>query len=287
MPRKAPAVERSVAVLNYLAAHPGQKLTLSEMARDLELNKATLHAILSALADAGYLVRDPSRKSYGLGPALIALGNAASTTQPAVDYALPEMHALTDELGLDCVVSAPIHDEIVILARSGTPRPFGVYVLPGQRLPLMPPLGTVFVAWSDDEEIDRWLSKLGPNVPQPEVDRHRKTVDAVRARGFSVGLEGATRGGRSAGGRPLTLEEGVRSVRSEEYALVELSPEETYRVNHIGAPVFGPDGGVAVALFIIGFPGRISGAEVGRIAERLTAATERVTKGIHGRPPEG
>ena len=286
MPRRAPAVERSVAVLNHLAAHPGEKLTLSEIARDLGLNKATLHAILSALADAGYLVRDASRKSYGLGPALIALGNAASATQPAVDYAFPEMHALTDELGLDCVASAPIHDEIVILARSGTPRPFGVYVLPGQRLPLTPPIGTVFVAWSTREEIDHWLGRLGPEVSDAARKRHRTAVDAVRARGYSVGLEGAQRGGRSPQGRPLTLEEGVRSVRSEEYALVELQPEESYRVNHIGAPVFGPDGGVTVALFIIGFPGRISGAEVARIAERLTAATERITKGIHGRAPE-
>ena len=286
MPRRAPAVERSVAVLNHLAAHPGEKLTLSEIARDLGLNKATLHAILSALADAGYLVRDAARKSYGLGPALIALGNAASATQPAVDYALPEMQALTDELGLDCVASAPIHDEIVILARSGTPRPFGVYVLPGQRLPLSPPIGTVFVAWSSQQEIDHWLGRLGPEVRKDALQRHRATVDAVRARGYSVGLEGAARGGRSPQGRALTLEEGVRSVRSEEYALVELQPGDSYRVNHIGAPVFGPDGAVTTALFIIGFPGRISGAEVARIAERLTAATERITKGIHGRAPE-
>src|SRR6266542_1698075 len=200
MPRRAPAVERSVAVLNYLAAHPGEKLTLSEIAREVELNKATLHAILSALTEAGYLVRDPARKSYGLGPALIALGNAASSTQPAVDYALPEMQALTDELGLDCVASAPIHDEIVILARSGTPRPFGVYVLPGQRLPLTPPIGTVFVAWSTQEEIDHWLSRLGPEVKKDALEWHGKAVDAVRERGYSVGLEGAARGGRSGQG---------------------------------------------------------------------------------------
>lgn len=286
MPRRAPAVERSVAVLNHLAAHPGEKLTLSEIAREVGLNKATLHAILSALTDAGYLVRDPARKSYGLGPALIAVGNAASSSEPAVDYAVSEMQALTDELGLDCVASAPIHDEIVILARSGTPRPFGVYVLPGQRLPLTPPIGTVFVAWSAQEEIDHWLGRLGEGAKPDALKRHRSSVDAVRERGFSVGLEGGGRSGRTEG-RPLTLEEGVRSVRSEEYALVELQPGESYRVNHIGAPVFGPDGVVVIALFIIGFPGRISGAEVARIADRLTAATERITKGIHGRSPQG
>ena len=54
MPRRAPAVERVIAVLNLLAAHPGQPYTLSDIARDLELNKATLHAILWALTQAGF-----------------------------------------------------------------------------------------------------------------------------------------------------------------------------------------------------------------------------------------
>src|SRR5207245_4534029 len=126
--RRAPAVERAVAVLNLLAAHPQQRYTLSEIARDLKLNKATLHAILGALTDEGYLVRDPAAKSYALGPALVALGNSAVSTYPAAECAVPEMRALTDELGLDCVASAAISDEIVILARAGVPRPFGVYI---------------------------------------------------------------------------------------------------------------------------------------------------------------
>ena len=287
MARRAPAVERAIAVLNHLAAHPDDKLTLSELARDLSLNKATLHAILNGLADAGYLVRDPARKSYGLGPALVALGNASAASLPAVDYALPEMQGLTDELGLDCVASSVIHDEIVILARTGTPTPFGVYVLPGQRLPLSPPVGTVFVAWSDDDEVDRWLAKLGSSVGKKELDRHRRSLDAVVSRGYSVGLEGGGRAARSSGGRPLTLQESIRGLRTEEYSLIQLDPGPTYRANHIGAPVFGPDGVVAIALFIIGFPGPISGKDVDRIAEKLKGAAERVTKGIHGRAPEG
>jgi DNA-binding IclR family transcriptional regulator len=161
-----------------------------------------------------------------------------------------------------------------------------VYVLPGQRLPLTPPLGTVFVAWSDDDEVERWLAKLGPSVTKKEIERQRRALEAVFARGYSVGLEGGGRPARSQEGRPLTLEESIKGVRTEEYAVLDLEPGSTYRVNHIGAPVFGPDGGVAIALFIIGFPGRISGSEVDRIAERLTTATARATKGIHGRSPD-
>ena len=277
MARRAPAVERAVAVLNHLAAHSDDKLTLSEIARDLQLNKATLHAILNALADAGYLVRDPARKSYGLGPALIAVGNASAASSTSVDYALPEMQALTDELGLDCVASAAIHDEIVILARTGTPRPFG---------PLRPPIGTVFVAWSPEEDVEHWLSLLGSAAGLKELERHRKSLASVAARGYSVGLEGGGRAARSAEGRALTLQESIRGLRTEEYAPLQLDSGGTYRANHIGAPVFGPEGEVEIALFVIGFPGPITGRDIDRIADKLKAAAERVTKGIHGRLPD-
>ncbi len=290
MARRAPAVERAVAVLNYLAAHPGERFSLSEVARDLSLNKATLHAILGALTDAGYLSRDPEQKSYTLGPALVALGNAALGTFSAADYALPEMQALTGELGLDCVASAAIHDEIVILARTGTLRPFGINVQPGQRLPLAPPLGTVFVAWSSDEVVDRYLAGVGPPPSAQRLERYRRAITAVRARGYSVGLEGPPTPPRPRDGRgsthPPTLEESVRGVEIEEYALIDLHRASSYRLNHIGAPVFGPDGEVAVGLFLIGFAGVVSAERVPEYAARLRSACERVTKAVHGREPE-
>ncbi|HJR19577.1 MAG TPA: IclR family transcriptional regulator [Actinomycetota bacterium] len=289
MTRRAPAVERAVAVLNYLSSHPGERYSLSEIARDLTLNKATLHAILGALTDAGYLSRDPESKSYALGPALVALGNAALSTFSAADYALPEMKALTDELGLDCVASAAIHDEIVILARTGVPRPFGINVQPGQRLPLAPPLGTVFVAWSGDDVIDRYLDRVGPPASAARLERYRRAITAVRARGYSVGLEGPPpprpRDARRGAHAP-TLEESVRSVEIEEYALIDLDRASSYRLNHIGAPVFGPNGEVGVGLFLIGFAGVVPAERVPEYAARLRSACERVTKAVHGREPD-
>jgi DNA-binding IclR family transcriptional regulator len=294
MARRAPAVERSIAILNLLAAHPDQRYSLSEMARDLSLNKATLHAILWSLTEAGYLVRDEGSKAYALGPALIALGNSALETFPAAHAAVPEMEALTAELGLDCVASAAIRGEIVILARSGAPGPFGIDVQPGQRVPLTPPLGTVFVAWSGPEEIDRWLASVGPSVPRGKLERYREGVREVRARGYSIGLargeyrrlvEALRRADHEATERP-TLEEGVKGLRTDEYALIELDRAESYRLNHIGAPVFGPGGEVTLALFLIGFQDQIPAEQVPKYADRLLEACAKVTRAIKGREPD-
>lgn len=289
MARRAPAVERAVAILNFLAAHPADRFTLSEIARDLDLNKATLHAILGALMTAGYVVRDPAGKTYGLGPSLIALGNATLGSFPALTFAAPEMTALSEELDLDCVASAPIGREIVILASTGSSRPFGINVQPGTRLPLTPPLGTVFVAWSDDAEIDAWLAKVGPSVSPENLQRYRRAVTAVRERGYSVGLsrgveqplvEALQQKKRA----PERVEKSIAGLR-EEYALVELDYSARYRVNHIGAPVFGPRGEVSLALFLIGFHDQLPAEEVPRHADRLMTACARVTKAIQGREP--
>ncbi len=286
MARRAPAVERSIAVLNFLAARPNDRFTLSEIARAADLNKATLHAILGALTESGFVLREEDRKTYSLGPALVALGGAAVEANPAVQLAVPQMQALSDELGLDCVASTAIEDQIVILTRTSSRRPFGIDVRPGQRLPLSPPLGTVFVAWSSSKEIDRWLAKVGPTASKADIARYRAAVESVRVRGYSLGLGGEPipRAERPAK-KPRTLEENVRTVRMDEYALIELDHSSAYRLNHIGAPVFGPDGRVTLALFLIGFQGDIAASEVPRYADALMNACARVTELVHGRAP--
>ncbi len=286
MARRAPAVERSIAVLNFLAARPNDRFTLSEIARAAALNKATLHAILGALTESGFVLREEERKTYSLGPALVALGGAAVEANPAVQLAVPQMQAVSDDLGLDCVASTSIEDQIVILTRTSSNRPFGIDVRPGQRLPLSPPLGTVFVAWSPQNQIDRWLAKVGPSSTKADIARYRAAVESVRVRGYSLGLGGepVPRDQRPAR-KPRTLEENVRTVRMDEYALIELDHSSAYRLNHIGAPVFGPDGRVTLALFLIGFQGDIAASEVPRYADALMTACARVTELVHGRAP--
>lgn len=283
MARRTPAVDRTVAVLNHLAADPGAQVSLSELARELELNKATAHALLTSLVDHGYLVRDPRAKTFSLGPALIALGNAAATANPAAHLAAAPMADLATELDLECVASTAVGDEIVILATSGTHRPLGINIQPGLRLPLVPPLGTVFVAWAGTDAIDRWLGTLGPNVDPPRLARYREALEAVRARGYSVGLGGDEQQRLV---ESLQDDTGPRTVEAgEEYALVELAESTPYRLNHIGAPVFDAAGRVAIALFLIGFRGQIPASDVPAYAQRLVAAAAEVTAALDGRVP--
>lgn len=288
MARPSPGVERAIAVLDFLAAHPGEGFTLSELARRLELNKATAHALLATLTESGYLLRHPTRLTFQLGPALIALGAAAHGQFEAADFALEEMRSLSDELGLECLATTAVGDEMLIVSRAGPPRSLNS-VQPGQRLPLTPPLGSVFMAWASDEEVERWLTR----APAEDTDHYRAGLEAVRRRGYAVGLEAdpraalgqALRGLADDDRARLLVDQLIDELGHQEYILTAIDRQGRYLVNHLVAPVFGPDGDVVLALSLFGFTGAITGKQVERYGDRLLEATRNVTKSIHGREP--
>jgi DNA-binding IclR family transcriptional regulator len=166
----------------------------------------------------------------------------------------------------------------------------------GQRLPLVPPLGSVFMAWAPHEEIDGWLQRQHTWATEEQLDRYQAALTAVRRRGFAVSLDAdarlqvgqalATLGdeGKTQPVRGM-LERLLDELSREDYFLIEVEPDATYRVNTMGAPVFGPTGRVELGLFLVGFRGVLRGEDVIEHGERLAQATRNVTKAIHGVEP--
>ncbi len=293
MTRRTPGIERALTVLTVIGTAPEHGFTLAEIVRRTGLSKATCHALLASLVDARWLLRHPVGPTYRLGPGLIALGEAAQRGFPALPFAEDAMAALAEALDLECLVTAVVDAEIVVLARAGSPAPFAISAAPGQRIPLVPPLATVFFAWSDEEEIagafDSWLAE-----GSLAATRYRRALAAVRERGFAVGLESADRRrlGRAlatqvAKGRPFAPEVAslVAALARSEYQLVELAPGANYDVNHLAAPVFDSRGRVALALTVTGLPGPLPSSEIGRIGASVATAADAVTVAADGARP--
>ena len=57
MSRPALAATRAISILDFLAAHPDDAFTLSDLAARLGINVASAHALLTVLVEAGYLGR--------------------------------------------------------------------------------------------------------------------------------------------------------------------------------------------------------------------------------------
>ena len=288
---RSASVDRVVTVIEFLAAHPGESFGLTDLSRTLGLSKATAHGVCMSLTEAGWLLRHPADKTYTLGPALIAAGQAAGARQlDLVDHARPVMEELAARLSAQVVASSTVGDEMVLLATAGRPGPMWLAFTVGQRVPLAPPLGTVFLAWAGPDAVEAWLDRLGPGATQDDKDRLRSALGVVRRRGYALNLEAVANlklsralSGRDSRRRALAV--AVEDLAHEEYLLQELEAGATYRLSQISAPVFGSDGAVALALTVVGLPEKLTGEQIPRYGDALLDAARRVTRSIHGRVP--
>lgn len=288
--KTAPSVDRAIAVLNVIAADSGRGVTLSEIARRTGFPKATCHAVLASLVEARWLLRHPVGPTYQLGPALIALGDAAGRGFPALPFAEDELRELCLRRSVEGLVTARVGDEIAILAKAGEPAPLSVSISVGQRLPFAPPLASAWVAWADPAEIDELVTGL----TSARRRRYLANLAAIRERGFAVALESRA---REQLGRALAssarhgqstadeIDALLDQLDREDYQLLDLRLAETYSVNHVSAPVFDSAAVVSLVLTLVGLPPRLTGRQVEELGGQLRDAAERATEQAHGRLP--
>jgi DNA-binding IclR family transcriptional regulator len=286
-------VIRVVSLMNLLGEQRSEFLTLSEIARRLSLNKATAHGILTALTDAGFVIRHPEDKGYSLGPGIVRVGRAAL----ARDYeiaalARDEMETLADEANAQCVAVAVNSDQIIVIATTGAPAVTpGTYV--GQRGRRLPPLGMVFVAWAGDDVVEEWLA--AEPLDAAERAHYRELLTAIRERGFSASTQTDQRPRIEEAVNTLLRDLSNQNVKEmlvglmaelahESTEISELQPDRRYLLRQITAPVFDENGVVRLGIALTGLS-EVTGEQVRDYGYALSAAAARISRRIGGRPP--
>jgi DNA-binding IclR family transcriptional regulator len=288
--RLSPAAERVMSILTFLGRHPDERFTMSALARELKMNKATAHTLLLTLTARGFLLRHPTEKTYRLGPALVALGESAVLDErEAADFAHAEMRAVSEELGMMCVISAAVGEEIVILSRVDPHSRIRGFPRPGQRLPFAAPVGAVYVAWSPPGEVQEWLERGGPKAVAA-ADYYTNALREIRERGFAVNL------------LPLRGSQFAESIVEVDFAapsqmLSASQFDHLFRredgdpagdaVVSLIAPAFHADGRVLLALTLEAPIQPGDDQNLLAHGRRLLDAAARVTESIHGVPPRG
>lgn len=285
MARSSPGVRRVAAILDFIADHPGQSFTLTDLVKALKLSRATCHALLTGLVEVGYLYR-ASDKNYVLGPRLAAVGRIAAQHASPLQVAQPEMRALADEFEAVCGAFFRDGNEIVVRDRASSHAHVGWSVPIGSRLKLRPSSAAIFFASSPQAELDAWLSGYSP-PPSPEQRAELLNGLAfVREHGY---LPIMSDPGPAAAER--SLEQALHERNSEfptssVTLLTKLNDDQSYRLASIVAPVFDVGGKVAFALDISVFDRLVSASDIKRMGARLCAAGDRITTFITGRPPQ-
>ncbi len=91
---------------------------------------------------------------------------------------------------LECLAVTVVRDEIVTIGSAGQAYGLGPTDRIGQRMPFVPPLCSVFVAWAGADAVENWLANLDPQMPARTRGSYREMVATVRRRGWSIALAG-------------------------------------------------------------------------------------------------
>ena len=288
----SPAVRRAGDLLGHLARHPTASFSVSELARVVDVPRATCDSILQALAEHGLVYRRSDRR-YELGPSCIALGDAARVANPVLQAASIEADALARSNGSCTAVCVRDADEARVAEVFDFGPPFGAKARVGQSIPLVPPFGAVFVAW-DPTDTEQWLARAESTLPELQLERCRRALDAVHRRGYSITV--ATPRSPALGRAIETLmntpdaddarrarDELIREMQHSEYLAGDVENDGSIRLTQMSAPVFDRSGRTVAAVMLLGPEYDITTTELRALGDQLVAAAARATAGAGGR----
>ncbi len=278
-----------MAIINLLSGRAGGA-TLSEMADELDESPSTMVHVLATLTTAGYLVRELPGRRYYLGPALVEPGRVAADRYPGLSIARRHMDRLSRTFGLPCYAFVRDRRWARLVHYTWDPRHPVPPMRIGELIPMVPPLGAVFVAWASTEVIDEWLG-ADPSLPDERAVQMRATLVNMRRLGFSLEIRSDEDMGDRVLNRlqeppsPVRDRELRRMLSDQEPLVIEIDPHATYWVTGIGAPVFGPSGVVDLSITLSPVGRSWSGREVMAIGNQVRLAAESVTEELGGNGP--
>lgn len=245
-------IGRAATVLRALSGGPPAGSRLSEVVERADLGKATVHRLLHALADVGFVEFDDSEKLYRLGYALYALG-ASAQDYHIVSLARPALQRIAAATGDTVYLSVRDGDEVVCVDRCTGAFPIRSLTLDvGDRRPLGVGAGALaMLAFEGEAEIARALrANRAARRAFPAFDD--ETVSALAADARRCGY---------------TLNDG-RIVGA---------------MTGVGVPVRDADGRVVAALSLAAIRERFAGGLLRERVERLREEAEEISRALAAR----
>lgn len=162
-----------------------------ELGRELDLNPATVHRLVTTLANIGYLEQDHDTQRYALGPKVMRLAELYTVHNPISSIAQKIFKQYSEKFPYNFYLGKLFGFEIVYLAAYDGRAPIKVVVEPGATIALhSTAVGLSLLAHQDRDYVESFFE----NVPlrhytsQTVTDAHvlRKRLVSVHEQGYAI-----------------------------------------------------------------------------------------------------
>ncbi len=183
------SVSRAITVLKCFSdARP--EWSLGDLAKYVDLNKATVHRLLAALESERFIVRSTRTGGYRLGPALIELGGCAMRSNDLRTVSRHVLEALAEATGESTTLEVLSGREVVILDEVSSRHLLGMSQDVGSRLPAhATATGKLLLAQLDADELSLALqgalARLAPRTITSKAEL-RAQLGPIRLAGIAI-----------------------------------------------------------------------------------------------------
>jgi len=185
-PQGAQAALRAIRLLKLFSVEQPE-LRFGEICSRSGLNKTTAHRLLQALYSESMLDKSSVDGSYRLGPALMALGVQALSSNDLRLKARPLLKRLAEESGETATLEVPIDDTMLILDEVTGSHFVGAVGHVGTRWPMhATSTGKVLIAF-EDRGVERLDQRLAPLTAKTITERQQleEQLSTIRERGYA------------------------------------------------------------------------------------------------------
>lgn len=166
-----------------------KQLTLSDIAKLVDLPRASVRRTLHTLVQLGYAEID--QRMFRLKPRVLNLARAYLQSNAVTDIVQPTLERLSEQTGKSCSAAVLDGDDVTMIAHASPKRVLPVSAQIGFRVPaIATALGRILLAALDDRELDKFLSRLQPEkitkFTVTDKAQLRKAILDIRKSGFAL-----------------------------------------------------------------------------------------------------
>jgi IclR family acetate operon transcriptional repressor len=171
--------------------------SVRELARELSLNKSTVHRCLVTLEESGWL-RIDDRGLWVITARAFSLGRRAADQGHLRSAVMPIMEQLREETQESIHLMMPEGRDVVLMGRLESPQTVRTFFIVGARGPLHSTAnGKSILAYYDDAALEQYLAGgLESRAPRTQTDPAalRAELADIRERGWAIAVDEASDG---------------------------------------------------------------------------------------------
>ncbi len=238
---------KGLRVLETLALSDNAR-GISELAREMNLNKSNVQRILGTLSVLGYVQKDPATSRYAPTLRMWEFGMRVVHRNVVRRAAQGYLRALFEKLHESVFLCVPDNNDILYLDKMESPAPVRISSQIGWRAPAVKTAsGKAILAFQSEEQLEQVIAAGRDHFHLVDIDaaRLRRELAAVRADGFAISESGYRQG-----------------------------------VNSIAAPIWARDGSVVASIAVTGPVERLDTATLRSYAPEIINTATRIAEAL-------